>query len=157
KSFAKIDGLTPDPTGLDGFLRTMVRRVLAGYVPIPINNKHWEEVEDDNAPTRPFEMNLRIENMRKLIADMYKVDLMFVGNNTKDQVGFGKEVLMKPEAEPVIEHKNPNTDYATFTLKEKNKFDHMVFNYLFPSLGDDALVAITNAIIKMKQTSNGTA
>jgi hypothetical protein len=159
RSFSRIDGVSPDPTGMDGFLRTMVRRVLSGYVPVPINDRHWEEVELDAAAPRQLEMSMRIASMQKLIADLYHVDLEFVGNNTKDEVGFGKEVEMKPEAEPVIERKNPNTVYATFSLSEKNQFDNMIFSYLCPTVSKDknALKAITEAIIRMKRMTNGTA
>jgi hypothetical protein len=141
--------------GINAFLHEVTRSLLIGYVPINLGTFHREEAENDHAMTRPLEMDIRNANMQKLIFELYGVKLQFVHNNTSDDKGFGKEVTMNPVAEPKIENPQPGVVYATFSLAEKNRFDHMVFNYLFPSMGDDALKAIVRFVILMKHGPEG--
>jgi hypothetical protein len=141
--------------GIDVFAQNMVRRLLVGYVPISLGTYHREEAEDDAATTRPLEMKLRDEHMQALILKLYKEKIEFIGNNTKDEKGFGQEVTMNPAAEPQFNVTDPGTVYATFTLAEKNRFDHVVFKYLFPDMNQGALERITRFLILMKEKSLG--
>ena len=106
--------------GLDAFAKLVARRVLVGYVPIPLTPKHREEVENDKASTRPREMNLRTGNMQKLIQDLFGVKIVFVANTTSDDKGFGKEVMMNPAAEPKSKSRTGNRLCHLFTCREKS-------------------------------------
>lgn len=138
------------PVDYSVFTRVLAYDLLRWTVPTPLNDSHRIEIEDDKNPIRKKEMELREANMQKLIAHLFNEHIQFIPNNSKDDVGFGKEVLMDASAEAQIPKKS-NIIFATFTLKEKNAFDHMIFKYLFPSLDGKDLVAMVEVGAKLKQ------
>ncbi len=157
KQIGPVDAKVADAVGMKGFLRLFAYHVLASYVPLPINDYHHVEIEDDSAISRKTEMEMRVAGMRRLIMTLFHTNIQFVGNNTKDDIGFGQEIDLNPLAETTLPPKKSHLNYATFNLKEKNKFDRMIFKYLFPSLSieekDDELKKIVWAVRSMRLAS----
>jgi hypothetical protein len=149
KSYARVGGPDADPTGLKPFLHVMVRRILRGFVPMPLDAYHREELEDDSALPRQLEMKMRVAGMQKVIADLFGDHVEFIENNSKDEIGFAHEVLLDSAAEPTIPS-TKDVSYITFSLAEKNRFDQTIFQFLFPSLEAKDLVILTKAIRDMK-------
>lgn len=150
RSYARASGPFADATGVKPFIHEMVRRVLVGYVPIPLSPTHMVEIEDDHAGPREKEMEIRVRGMRNLLTRLYGVDLMFVGNNTSSEEGFAHEVRGDAEADPVLPAPVPGREYATFNAREKNEFNRLIFYYLFPSMQEGDLETFINAVIRLK-------
>lgn len=141
-----------DSEGIRNLVHAMAHELLKWQVPAPLTDSHRMEVEDDSSPIRAKEVEIRIANMRRLIRDLFNSDIELVGNNSKDQVGFAKEVFMDASVEPVL--KKSMAYQATFNLREKNRWDHMIFRYLFPDLKDtdlDLLVTEGAKIYKLNE------
>lgn len=122
-----------DSSSITFVVKSITSELLRWNVPVPISETHQKETEDDKSPIRAKEIEIRVEGQRDLIRQLFGTNILFAYNDTKDSAGFAKEIEMDPTAEPKIP-KNPSVYYATYSLKEKNAFDHMVFHYIFPSL-----------------------
>jgi hypothetical protein len=148
----RLDGW--DPTnGRLSFDRMIALRLLSGYVPIPLSDTHRVEKEDDEAVTRHFEMKLRVENMQKLVYDLFGDKIEFVANNTANDDGFAHEVLREKEADPSFKVEDPSTTYITFNAKEKYRYDMTIFKYLFPHLSEGNLTYLVKVLRQAKQSS----
>jgi hypothetical protein len=148
-----VQGL--DPTALKKFTSVLARDMLEWHVPLTLSDTHRQELEDDGV-IRAKEMEIRVQNVQKLIYGLYGTKLIFVGNNTISKKGFGLEVRLDPSCEPDYmknpAFKNdPDAVYATFSGKEKNAWDHMIFKYLFPSAPDGTLEKVTEMILKVEK------
>jgi hypothetical protein len=151
QSFAQFSGPDQDPTGVKPFVREMVHRVLAGYVAAPLTDIHREEVEDDNAIPRRTEMQMRSAAMQALIARLYGTQVELVANNSKDDVGFVNEVLLKPAANPA----ELTAGKVSMNLQEKNAWDNMVFHYLFPNLAKTVLPTLAKVMVELNHPNQG--
>ena len=119
--------------GLGELLSKVVNDLLTGIVPRPMDVYHRFEKEEDG-PVWIKEQDLRIANMRSLIFELYKKDVYFVANNTATEDGYLQELANNPAANPIPKKSNGSTEYATFSLAEKRRFDDMIFIFLFPQL-----------------------
>jgi hypothetical protein len=143
-----------DSDGVTNLVRAMAQQLLRWNVPVPPSDTHRVEIEDDKSPIRAKEMELRIAAQRRLIKQMYGTEIMLVNNNSKDEVGFAKEVWNDAAAESVLPKADGKTYYATFSLKEKHAWNNMIFRYMFPSLGSSDLVTLVNAGAKVTKLSS---
>lgn len=148
--FARLSGPEPDATGVRPFIKEMVRRVLIGYVPIPLSAYHMVEIENDHAAPRLKEMEMRVRNMRAFVKRQFGVDLEFVPNNTANEEGLALEVAGDAKAAPILPESVSGRVYATFDVAEKQRFAHIIFGYLFPSLDREDLSTLINALVKLK-------
>jgi hypothetical protein len=139
-----IANMTPD--GFKNFVHVIAHELLKWHVPAPLSDAHRIEFEDDTSPTFRKEIEIRVRNMQALIEKLYGTKIQMIGNNTKDQAGFGKELRMDPSAETPVEIKDPLVSYITFTLKEKHQWARMIFGYLFPTLKFEVLLKVSEVI-----------
>lgn len=123
-----------DAAGIRRFVEVLALVLLDHLIPRPINEEHKEEVENEAAPPRKLEMQMRTQNMQNLIFTLFNERIEFVENNSKDESGFVKEMTGDRSAEPQIKDPKPGIVYATFSLEEKHRFNVMIFRFLFPSL-----------------------
>jgi hypothetical protein len=140
-----------DSEGVTNLVRAMSQQLLRWNVPVPPSDTHRVEIEDDKSPIRAKEMEIRIASQRRLIKEMYGMDIKLVNNNTKDEVGFAKEVWNLPEAESVLPKADGKTYFATFSLKEKHAWNNMVFRYMFPNMTSTDLVTLVDGGAKVKK------
>ncbi|MBY0555351.1 hypothetical protein K2P97_12535 [bacterium] len=119
--------------GMSEFAMRVIRDLLSGIVPRPMDAYHRFEKEEDGSVWIK-ELDLRVANMRSLIFELYGKDIFFVKNNTGNEKGYLKEMLRQPEANTVLPASNGKTEYVTYTLNEKVRFNHMIFTFLFPKL-----------------------
>lgn len=119
--------------GMSEFAMRVIRDLLSGIVPRPMDSYHRFEKEEDG-PVWIKEVDLRVANMRALIYELYGKDIFFVKNHTSDEKGYVKEMMRSPEANPRIPQPNGKTEYVTYTLNEKVRFNHMIFTFMFPKL-----------------------
>lgn len=135
--------------GLSEFLNRAVMNLLTGIVPRPLDAYHRFEKEEDG-PLWIKELDLRVANMRAMVHKLFQKDIFFVENNSKGEAGFIKEMTRNPEANP----KYPRTQGAelvSYSLDEKNKFNYMIFSFLFPKTTDylkDDLTKATEIILE---------
>lgn len=133
---------------------SVIHDLLSNIIPRPMDSYHRFEKEE-NGPVWEKELDIRVTNMRTLIFQLYKKDIFFVHNNTGTEKGYLKEMLRSREANTVYPKSNGVTEYVTFDLKEKFKFNHMIFTFLFPQLANylqDNLEAVNNLIISTQET-----
>ncbi len=123
------------------FAERLANDLLQWQVPLPLSLTHRVELEVDGGPVREKEMELRIGRIRAMINSLYGINLKMIPNNTKDEAGFKKEIDGDPSAEPTIP-KSSVVTYATFNLREKKRFNQIIFAYLFPSLNDSDVKTI---------------
>ena len=121
--------------GMAGLLHRVINDLLTGIVPRPMDVFHRFEKEEDG-PVWVKELEIRVGNMRALIKRLYNTDVYFVANNTSSQQGFVKEIAKDPVANPRLPAPAQGINYVTFSLAEKYKFNHMIFNFMFPKLGE---------------------
>jgi hypothetical protein len=140
-----------DSEGFSSFVHAIAYELLRWKVPMPLTDSHRMEVEDDTSPIREKEMEIRNRGMRALIAGMYGTDLQFLESNSKDQKGFQNEMTMNNLAETPIPTGVSNTVYATYNLREKNLWDKMIFQYLFPDLKEKDLETLVGVGIKVDE------
>lgn len=119
--------------GIAKFVEKVIHDLLTGIVPRPIDAYHRFEKEEDG-PIWMKEMDLRIANMRSLIYKLYGADIYFIKNNTHDANGYLRELTLHPEAQPALPQPNGSTEYVTYSLQEKSRFNNMIFSFLFPKL-----------------------
>jgi hypothetical protein len=132
-----------------GFVRSMAYELLAWNVPVPLSDTHRIERENDKGVIREKEMELRIAKMRDLNKFLFKIDVRLVNNQTKDDVGFSREMRKVPEAEATVPF-TPDVHYATFSLAEKYEWNVMIFKFLFPSLSEEDLLGLVDTGVKLK-------
>ena len=143
-----------DSEGVSNLVRAMAQQLLRWNVPTPPSDTHRVEIEDDKSPIRAKEMEIRIAGQRNLIKEMYGVDIKLLSNQTKDEVGFALEVWESPKAEPVLPKSDGKTYYATFSLKEKHRWNNMIFRYLFPNLTSADLLTLVEGGAKLKKLND---
>lgn len=131
---------------VDAFVKIVASNLLRFNVPSEIDpRKHLEEMENDKAVPRQIEMTIRERNMQNYIEKTFGEKIKFESNNTGDELGFGKEIRMEDAARP-NPFPNDGYEHVTFSLKEKNAFDHIVFKYLYPTTKEGTLEKITAAV-----------
>jgi len=146
RSFQTSGSMPADPTGVQPFIRILTNRLLSGFLPRPLDHSHRIETEDDSAIPRIYEMEFRNKAMQSLIQNLYGDKIVFVPNNSGDEVGFWREVMQKPLARPATPaHVSQGQIVATYSLEEKQQFNEIVFQYLFPSLTANDLRTIVKA------------
>jgi hypothetical protein len=138
--------------GVDNLLSRMSEELLQWKVPVPLSDTHVLELEDDKSVIREKEMELRIRNMQQAIRELYAVNLKMIPNPTKDEIGFAREVFMDRTAETKLKV-DKNTTYVTFSLRERNAWNKMIFTYLFPSFKAEDLTMIVADVAKLKAIS----
>ena len=119
--------------GEEGLITKAVHGMLNGVVPRPLNEYHRFEKEEDGAIWEK-EMALRVSNMRRMVLELYGKDIYFVPNNTNSKEGYVLEITMNPKANTPMPKSNGVTEPVTYTLAEKNRFNKMIFSFLFPKL-----------------------
>lgn len=148
---AESDALAKmDSDGMSNFIHAIAYELLRWTVPMPLSDSHRIEVEDDKSPVRAKEMEIRNRNMQNLIVELFGTEIKFVESNSKDAVGFDREVTLSPLAETPLPKASGNTLYATFSLHEKNAWDRMIFRYLFPDLKPGDLDILVGGALKLR-------
>lgn len=146
--------LDVNSSNVTNFIDGVTRDLLKFNVPYELSKWHRREVENDDQPPgevsipRTVEMAIREKNIKDYIFKKFGIHLQFLPNKTSDEMGFGKEVRLEAEAESQIPNE-PGVTYATFSLAEKNLFDHLIFKYLYPSTAFHDLDRVTAAIHRM--------
>lgn len=139
--------------GIGELLSHAINDLLTGIVPRPMDVYHRFEKEEDG-PVWIKEMDLRVANMRALIFELYQKDIYFVANNTSSEQGYLKELTNDPAANPLPVKGNGKTEFVTFSLGEKRRFDDMIFKFLFPKLSaylKEDIQAATNLLASTQQ------
>lgn len=119
--------------GEAGLVTKVVHGMLNGVVPRPLDEYHRFEKEEDGAIWKK-EMSLRVSNVRRMVYQLYGKDIYFVPNNTNSKEGYVLEITMNPKANTPMPKPNGKTEPITYSLAEKNKFNKMIFAFIFPKL-----------------------
>jgi hypothetical protein len=141
---------------LNTFTHVMATELLAWHVPANLTDSHRMELEDDQDQVRSAEMEIRVRHMQEFIRKNFNQDIIFVNNNTSDDIGFYKELHNDPSAQPNFSAKpgfvaKPGAVYATFSAREKNAFDYMIMSYLFPEMSRDQMNTIVETAAAIKK------
>lgn len=119
--------------GISQLLSKVIRNLLTGIVPRPMNAYHRFEKEEDG-PLWVKELDLRVANMRYLIFNMYNQDIFFVKNSTSSSKGFIEEINLSEKAKPVMPARASSVQFITYSVSEKAEFNQTLFSFLFPKL-----------------------
>lgn len=144
----------PDTDSMKNFIASLADAQLLYTVPHALDHYNRNELEDDKGVGRKEEMRIRIANMQKFISHEFPgTNIEFLGNNSKDELGFGNEIRKEAgTAQP--ENPKPNIIYATFNGEEKYHFDNVIFHFLLPSQGEDDLKHAVEVIHNYKLAKN---
>ena len=145
-------GLLTNSVSFQNFVGDLVNQALLFQVPSPPSTTHVREMEDDKSIIRKTEMKIRDHNMRRFILDNFGIEVVLVPNNTSNAAGMAKEIIMDPAGEPHFLRRAP-VHYATFSLAEKNRWDFMIFHYLFPSLRPEELRSMIDVQVELDKWS----
>lgn len=140
--------------GIVQFALNVIHDLLSNIIPRPMDAYHRFEKEE-NGPVWIKELDMRVANMRGLIQNLYGKNIYFVANNTGTQKGYLKELVQSPEAKPLPFPKDASTEYVTYSLEEKAKFNQMIFSFLFPQVTHylkDNLNVLNNLIASTQET-----
>jgi hypothetical protein len=122
--------------GMVNLVSIVLGDLIGGIVPRPLTVYHRFEKEEDG-PVWIKELDLRVANMRALIYKLYNKDIFFVRSNTTGEKGYLLEMSNNPRANALLPAANGRSEYVTFDLSEKRKFNRMIFSFVFPKLSEN--------------------
>lgn len=139
--------------GLQLLTKALAHDLLLWRVPIAQDEYNRFELEDDSSVMRKTEMDIRIENMQRLIFKLFNTKIKFVNSNSSKFAGFIAEVNLNKAAEPTPAMLDSSDGYerVTYNLAEKHAFDHMIFNYLYPSLKPENLTQFAETLMNFQK------
>lgn len=146
--------------GMSEFVSRVIRDLLVGIVPRPLDVYHRFEKEEDG-PIWIKEMELRVGNMRALIKRLYNRDIYFVANNTNNMKGYLSEMTLEQTANPLYPRSNGVTEYVTYSLNEKNQFNQQIFSFLFPKVAThlngnkEKMAQLAQMVLIAQEAANG--
>lgn len=120
------------------FIASIAQQLMLWEVPTPLTTSHRMELEDDEGRVRKQEMKIRNSRMQVMIESMFGTKIEMIPNSTRDEIGFAREVLLDRTAETKIKV-DKDIRYVTFSVRERNHFDNVIFKFLFPDLNESDL------------------